>query len=406
MKKVLFFHHMGTIGGAGISGLNVVNSLNKSEYDVTVFCNTQLSNDMLQLFRKNGYKVINGGASPQIILHFSGSERQIFSPFFLKSVYSVIRDVSVIKKTINTVNPDIVVMNSMTLFWIGVIAKKLKKETILFFRETYVNGLLGFRTFLIKLLISKYIDKVAFISNYENNLSKNIKSLKKTIYNAIDDKVYANLERDECRKTLSFKENEFYVLYLGGMITYKGARFAIEAMKYIPEPNIKLVFIGYVWNSKPPKLKDRKGLLRKIKYMAGLNYESNIISTIIKNNLENRIIFYPNQKNIAIFFRACDCLVQPITKPHQARPVFEAGYAQLPVIISDFPQIRELCDETNAYLFKSQNSKMLAKRIEEIYNNKIKAHQKVVKNYKLSIERHSFNNYQTQINELFKAELT
>lgn len=404
MKKVLFFHHMGIIGGAGISGLNVVNSLNKSEYDVTVFCNTSHSEGMSDLFKKNGYKVIDGGSSPKIILHFSGSQLPIYSPFFLKCVYDVFRDASVIKQTIKTVNPDIVVINSMTLFWIAIIAKKLKKDTILFFRETYIKGLLGFRTSIIKHIISRYVNKVAFISNYENNLSKNIKSFKKTIYNAVNNKVYEGLDRAGCRKVLDFKTDEFYILYLGGMIPYKGANVAIEAMRFIKNPKIKLVFVGYEWNGQPIKLRDKKGLLRKIKYLIGLNYESNTINKIIENKLQSKIQFYPNQRDIAPFYKACDCLIQPIVEPHQARPVFEAGYSKIPVVITDFPQIRELCDETNTYLFQNKNPEMLATRVKEIYNDKIKALRKVDKNYKLTIERHNTEKYKCQINELFATK--
>lgn len=406
MKKVLFFHHMGTVGGAGLSGLNVINSLNKSEYDVTVFCNTKHSEDMSDLFRKKGYKVINAGSSPKIILHFSGSQHQIFSAFFIKCVYDVIRDVSIIKETIKTVDPDIVVMNSMTLFWIAIVAKKFKKETILFFRETYIKGLLGFRTSIIKHIISRYVDKVAFISNYERSLSINIKSFKKTIYNAIDGSVFRGLDRAECREALDFEKDEFHILYLGGMIPYKGADVAIEAMRFITNPNIKLVFVGYEWNGQTIKLKNKKGLLRKIKYLIGLNYESKTINKLIKYKLQSKIHFYPNQRNIALFYKACDCLIQPMTKPHQARPVFEAGYAKIPVVITDFPQIKELCDETNTYLFQNKNPEMLANRIKEIYNNKIQSLQKVEKNYKFTTERHNTEYYKCQINEFFASKPT
>jgi glycosyltransferase involved in cell wall biosynthesis len=186
------------------------------------------------------------------------------------------------------------------------------------------------------------------------------------------------------------------------MTEYKGAVIAINAMKYISNPEIKLVFVGYNWNGKPIKLKDKKGILRKIKFLLGANYETNVINRIINERLQERILFFPNQKNIAPFYKACDCLIQPITKPHQARPVFEAGFSRIPVIITDFPQINELCDEENSYLFENKNSKKLAEKIMQVYNFPLDAQLKVENNYKRVVERHSFSKYKIQINKLFQ----
>jgi glycosyltransferase involved in cell wall biosynthesis len=401
-KKVLFVHHSSTIGGAGLSGLNVLKSLNQEQYDITVYCTSDEQNSMIKLFKENGVNVIEGINSPKIILHFSGSEYMFISPFFLKSVYDVIRDIPKIKEVIVATDPDVVVMNSMTLFWIAMIAKRIGKETILFFRETYTKGLFGFRTYLIQRLINKYVDKVSFINSYENKQSVWIKTYKQTIYNAIDDEAYRLLTREDSKKFLQLNTGSFYILYVGGMTEYKGAVIAINAMKYISNPEIKLVFVGYNWNGKPIKLKDKKGILRKIKFLLGANYETNVINRIINERLQERILFFPNQKNIAPFYKACDCLIQPITKPHQARPVFEAGFSRIPVIITDFPQINELCDEENSYLFENKNSKKLAEKIMQVYNFPLDAQLKVENNYKRVVERHSFSKYKIQINKLFQ----
>ncbi len=401
MKKVLFFHHSGTIGGAGLSALNVVNSLSKKDYDITVFCTSSDSQSMSDLFQEHGYKVISGANSPKILNHFSGSSHQIFSPFFLKSVINILFDVSKIRKIIAEVNPDIVVMNSMTTFWIARVAKEFKKETILFFRETYVRGLFAVRTRIIKRLLSEYVDKIAFISEYENNLTDGLKSYRTTIYNALDGKKYDEIDRDLCRKELGLVDEQFYILYLGGMTAYKGAAVIVKAMKYLQEYNIKLIFVGYKWTGKKITVKDKKGILRKIKFLLGLNYEANTINEMLRLNLQDNIQFVPNQKEIAPYFKVCDCLVQPMTKAHQARPVFEAGYAKTPVVITDFPQIRELCDESNSYLFNNEDSKMLATRILEIYKHPKQAKLKAEINYQNTIERHKLSDYQKKISDLF-----
>ena len=73
-KKLLFFHHCGTVGGAGISGLNFLNSIPKDLYEVIV-CSVSNPNNMVCIFRENGYKVIEGGNYPASFTHCVGSEK-------------------------------------------------------------------------------------------------------------------------------------------------------------------------------------------------------------------------------------------------------------------------------------------------------------------------------------------
>jgi len=387
-----------------MSGLNFLNSLDKSEYNVTVYCNS-VHNGMCDLFQKNGYKVISAGKSPIFFPHCSGAEAFIYSPRrVLSCLLRIKHDIPKIENIIKKQNPDIVVLNSMTLFWIARIAKKYNKETILFFRETYVRGIFGLRTSFIKQQLSKYVDKIAFISNFENLQTKNVKCIKKTIYNAIAQVNYDKFSKTECLDKLGLVDNTFNILYVGGMSQLKGAKVAIEALTELKDENIKLVFVGYQWNLKLKKLSDCNTIKSKIKFILNLDYGKACIKLIVKNNLQDRISFYKSQNDIAPFFMACDVLIFPMTRPHQARPLFEAGYAKIPVVITKFNNIMELCSEKSAYFFENKQYKELAIRIKEIIKDPGLAREKCEINYKNTVENHNFENYKIKVNDFLKEE--
>lgn len=402
-KKMLFFHHCGTVGGAGISGLNFLNSVPKDLYDVTVYSVSSPDN-MVRIFRENGYRVIEGGSCPASFTHCVGSKKLAVSPKAIMNYLAVKRQEKTVDKVICDEKPDVVVANSMTLFWIGKIAKKYGAETICFFRETYIRGLFGIRTSYIKRNLSKYFDKIAFISNYELVRSKSIKSQKTTIYNMIREEGYDRYGKEEARKKISLEDDKFYVLFVGGVNQLKGTLELFKALDKIEDKDIKVLFVGGTYeqlqkNATPTDLK------RKIKGMFSKNYSKKCLEFIDNHGLRDRIVFFPSQSDIAPFFRASDILAFPMTAPHQARPLFEAGYARIPVVVTDFDNIKELVDENSGYLFENRNYKELAEIINYVKNNYSESQKKVELNYKNTIARHSPEVYKRQIERLLEGAL-
>lgn len=400
---MLFFHHCGTVGGAGISGLNCLNSIPKDEYDVTVYSVSNPDN-MVKIFRQNGYRVIEGGNTPVSFTHCVGSEKPAWSPKAIINYCKVNKNKKYIEKAISEENPDVVVANSMTLFWIGKIAKKYGAETICFFRETYINGLFGVRTNYIKKNLSKYFDKIAFISNYELVRSENIKSYKTTIYNMVRADGYDKYNKNEARELLSLEKDKFYILFVGGINQLKGTLILLRAFSKIKDERIRLLFVGGTYeqmkkNAYPTDVK------RRIKSMFGKNYSRKCLDCIDKNGLKDKIIFFPNQSDIAPFYCASDLLVFPMTAPHQARPLFEAGYARVPVVVTDFENIKELVDKDSGYLFKNKDDVQLAETIENIFKNYSATESRVKLNYNNTIDRHSPEVYKKQIKALLEREI-
>jgi glycosyltransferase involved in cell wall biosynthesis len=386
-KKILFFHHCATIGGAGLSGLNVLKAIPKEKYDVTVYCNSEIP-DMAELYRNAGFNVIFAGKSPAVFVHFSGGELFALSPNAIINYISIYLDRKNIFTAINKIQPDIVIINSMTLFWIGKIAKKINAETICFFRETFAKNLLGIRNKIIRFNLNKYIDKISFISKYDQDKCKNLNCQCTTIYNMIPHQDFLKLSKPKTIEYLGLNEKNYNVLYVGGMSPLKGAIVAIRALSRVKNQNIKLVFIGFNWDGNKKLFSHCISIKSKIKYMLGIDYEANCINYIIENRLKDRILFFDVQKDISPFYVACDALISPSTKPHQARPIFEAGFAKIPVIASDFPNIRESIDEESGFLFKNKDSEELAFILDSISKNPRSYTEKIITNYKKTMNRH------------------
>jgi glycosyltransferase involved in cell wall biosynthesis len=400
-KKILFVHHSANIGGAGISGLNVLNSIDRELYDIVVYCNTASKNNhMTEIFHSGGYKVIPGGSSPVIFSHCVGSEHFILSPRFILNIIRIFKDRHRIDCLIKNVAPDIVIINSMTLFWIGKTAKKHGKKTVCFFRETYVKGLLGIRTAIVKRWLGRYIDSIAFISSHELMQSKCVKTRKTVIYNTFHEKSYSGYDRAECMRELNLPHDPFKLLYVGGMSPLKGAYVIIKAMSLLKNENIKLVFVGFRQCDGKKRFSDCRTPKEKIKYLLNMDYGKKCMDYIDKHNLGKSIVFYDYQMNMGLFYASCDALVVPITKPHQARPLFEAGCVKIPVVITNFPNIREFADDDSCYLFKSRDYRGLAKAILEVKRHPETAAKKVQINYINTTSRHNEQNYAREIKNL------
>lgn len=149
-KKLLFLHHSAEIGGAGLSALQVLRAVPETLFDVTVYCSTARGQDMADLFRVQGHRVLEGGNSPQIYAHYSGAEKLLISRRSLQTLLLVLRDRKRICALLDREKPDVLMVNSMTLFWIGKLAKSRGITTVCFFRETYAREWLGIRNAVIR----------------------------------------------------------------------------------------------------------------------------------------------------------------------------------------------------------------------------------------------------------------
>lgn len=140
-----------------------------------------------------------------------------------------------------------------------------------------------------------------------------------------------------------------YILFLGRLVPEKGAKYAVEAMRYLKKyPNLKLKITGELTEQ-----------------------DSEIRELIEKNGLEERVEFvgFQRGRELQELIANSLCVVCPaIWYENMPNTVIEAYAYGKPVIASDigcFPELVE--DGKTGFLFEPKNAEALADKIEFLF---------------------------------------
>ena len=360
MKKVLFIHHNTISVGAGLSALQIVGNIPQKSYDITV-CMPNGEGDLASKFEAMGVKVRNEIPCTCTYTHVSGYHYNVFSISHIHNVFELLRAKKTIENVIEEEKPDIVIVNSMTLFWIGKIAKRAGAKTVCFDRETYCQGMFGVRTRYIKSKLNRDFDKIVFLSEYDmmqtgKNFDKYVK-----ITDKVDPVLYEKINKNETRRELKLPCDEKLILYTGGISTLKGIEVILQAVNFM-KINAKLIILQY--NKATAPKSGLRGIRQKIQRWRGKDVNYWVEQYINENNLENKLILRGRTDEVEKYFVACDMVVFPSQEAHQARPIFEAGVSKRPIVASAFENTREFLDETNGWSIKYDDVEKWAKTCE------------------------------------------
>ena len=391
MKKILIFHHYNSSIGAGLCLLHIVKSICNDYEVVVVLPEGGDLNDMLNDLR---VKTINIENTPVAYGHYNGSKMPFFSFRHLKNIISILKNARVIKKIIIDQAPDIIAINSMTLFWIGIVSNSLNIPIVCFHRETYKKGLLGFRSRIIKYVLLRYFSGIAYISNFDRVQTGKTDKISIRITDKVDLELYSCKNKCLLRDELGLPHNKKLILFTGGCSRLKGGLIAVKAMELIKEDFI-LVFLQYEPDIIPSTL--LSVIKERIKKIFKKNYKYLIECEIRNNSLSDRVILRPATNCVNKYFMACDAVVFPSEEAHQARPIYEAGAAQIPIFISDFLNTREFLTEKNGYLFSPHNPKDLALRIDECFSNEYIKKNKIIYNYQMTLDNHNITKLKEEV---------
>ncbi len=402
MEKLLLFNMSATIGGAGISFLQYLENIDRTKYEVVVYNNANHP-DIADRIESMGIRVIRALNSPVVFSHFSGADGFALSPIKLLNYFRVLGDGFRIGRVLDKEKPDVVIVNSMTLFWIGRLAYRRGIRAICLHREVYPKGLFGLRTRLIKYGLDHWFSDIAFISMHEQAETAAVHARSRVIF----DKVYLDrfygIDKYDVRKKLALPCDAYLVLYIGGAVKLKGAHTIIDAMNYIDNKGIKLVFLPCPEAPKKKTLKDYLSVKAMAKLLLGLDYAARVGSCYAKSQNKQCFIFKSGTDSIEEYFAACDVIVFPSFAPHQARPIYEAGAARIPVIISDFPHTAEfVTDGVTGFTFKPRDAGALAERTMFVYEIKDTDEMRCVlnRNYLNTLRYHNLSTLRAEIKNL------
>ena len=357
MKKLLFVGHYGKTGGAGISLLRTARVAADAGFSVKICL--PAGSPMAERAVSEGFDVAAYNCEPGSIEYYSGGpplyRRTYFKKALRRSPFA-----NEILSIANDWRPDAVILNSVTTSYLIPVFKKAGFRTGIFVRETFPkNGSMHMLKRYRSLLSGA--SGVYFISDYDRNLFDLKSTRTATVRNSVPDGFFEKLSKENaCRNLGVLPSDKFRVLYVGGCDPIKGAEVISACSKLLPE-TIEIVACGAV-----------KDELEKLFEGAACS----VTCIGLCNDMRSA-------------YGLCDVVALPIVKPHQQRPLFEAGAAGLSVIISDFPEISEyVSDGLNGMKVTPGSAKDLADAIIALSKDREALSRLSAENYRLAHENH------------------
>lgn len=386
-RKILIIHHSGLIGGAGVSFFNTWIEL-KKKYNVVSYVPDDPP-DLLRFLKEKG---LNPNTFPfrlGKLTYYSGGNNLLNFRFWYHAIHSFFQ-ISYWKKVIDNENPDLIIVNSKVLCWMGKLFKRANKPCICFVRETIPGSPDKIMNRIMRNMLEDFT-LVSFISNYDLIQTK-LNKAKTVVSNDFleIDNYEDKLGKVNACKQLNILHDEFNVLFVGGIDRLKGIDVAAKAMLFLTNENIKLIVAGKDSGDVTYNL---KSFLKIIKKRKSIKFSKEVKQYIKSAGIEEQIKFIGIQTDMSIPFSACDILIFPMKEPHQARPAFEIGVQKKPVIISDFPNIREFInDGVNGLTFEANNSRALSEAILKLKNDKELCSRLGNSNYECTVRQHTRSN--------------
>jgi glycosyltransferase involved in cell wall biosynthesis len=362
--KILMIHHSEVLGGGTLSCFDIISALKKDKYNLLLSLPSG-KNAAREKAHELDLNILDDDIKPLIFGYYNGG-----SNLFKVIIKSLMRlgNLGEWKKLIIREKPDIVLLNSMILWPMIPLLSRFNIKSIVFVRET----MKGNSKRLINRLVYANLQKatgVAFLSQFDQkqwNLSDKV--IQSIIPDVVDvDEFSQGIDKESSRKQLNLKNNVFYILYVGGMNELKGVRTIIHAMNHCKSLNIELLFLGELGE----ELLKSKGI-SSVKNKKRIALINEINRYVHENKLEKCIRFVGMQKEMNIWYSACDVVVFPAKEAHQARPIYEAGVFKKPIIASNFQNYMEyLKPGISGLVFEPENHKDLAQEIEKLYKDPI-----------------------------------
>ncbi|UYG93835.1 glycosyltransferase family 4 protein [Cytobacillus firmus] len=383
-KKILMIHHSGLIGGGSISFFNVWKSLNK-KYEVIAY----VPKDPPDLNRLLTEHELNPRVFPfrlGKITYYSGGNSWLNPKFWFHLLHSLTQ-IPYWRKVIAYEQPDLVIVNSKVLCWMGLLFKNIK--SVCFVRETVKGNPENFINRFMKRLLENFT-LVSFLSKYDLEQTGLVKaqSIVSTDY-LNEDKYEDTLGKGKACQQLNISDSNFNILFVGGINRLKGIDIAVQAINILKNKNICLIVAGDDKDKEITKA-GIKGKIKNIQNRKSIEFFKYVNSYIEKHGLENKIKFIGIQTDMSISYSASDILIFPMKQPHQARPAFEIGVQKKPVVISNFENIREfVVDGVNGLTFDPNNPKDLAEAILKLINNQQLLKELGENNYDYTIKYHT-----------------
>ena len=188
------------------------------------------------------------------------------------------------------------------------------------------------------------------------------------------------------------------VLYTGGASKLKGIFVLLRAACFM-KTDAMIIILQCEKPEKKYSAIEIKGVLKRI---LGVDTQNNVWKYIEKHNLQKRIELRGRTECVEKYFAACDLVVFPSQNAHQARPIYEAGFAKRPIIVSDFPNTSEYLTNENGWLVHYKDAQAWAECIDRVLQGKTDVEKRVEANYRKVWKENNYKDLRQEIAEVLR----
>lgn len=359
-KKILFLDHTPFIGGAQLSLINHLKTINRDIFDVFVCCSENA----------RAVGLVDYFNELKIKYYFIGFEHlKSYNPaVFFRLIKTVRGALNIIREE----KIDLIFANTARAIVAGSIASVIANSKIVWFIHDYT-----FPRNLFRLL--KFIPKRIFYTSRSaaNYYSSAINENNKVIYAGND--YYKNKitgkQITQKRKEWKADDNIIVIGYVGRLVEDKGAHILIHAVNFLTQKgikNIKCVIVG-----------TGKGQEE--------NNEQKLTELVRELNLSNYVVFAGYQKNSKLYISSFDILCfTSIKKEAFGIVIIESMMCGTPVISTDIAGPNEIIkNEATGLLVKPNNPGTLSDAIERLIFDKQLKERMVNNAYKYVVKHHT-----------------
>ena len=328
-KRILFMHHVSSIGGASYCLLNVLMTIDKDHFEPIVALKSD--GPLRTEIEKHGIETVFFSK-----MNCVPYNQSLYKYNSIKSYLDIERSMSLYVELLQKLNIDIVYLNNMMLYPYLKCAKELGLKTIIHIREHWPLDEHIYQLRRARKYVKEYADQVIAINRYSASMFPD--SRPTIVYDWIDmESRYELRPYDEIFGEDASKLKVY--LFTGGMLSIKGCLQVIEAFsKYITTSNSRLLIVGGI----NPELytKSIKGKLKKV--LSNLGYDTYGYAVMKRIAKDKRIFCIPATYYLSHIMEQAYCNLSFFTIAH-------ANLALAECEIMGTPSIAARTDESIEY---------------------------------------------------------
>lgn len=358
MKRILFVHHVSTIGGGSYCLLNILKELDRNLFEPVVLLKSK--GPLVQEIEKLGVSVEFFKKMSTIPYNYS------FVKFVCWQGYcNAYTSRKKFKKKVLELNIDIVYLNNMMLYPYLKPAKQLGLKTIIHIREHWPLDEHRFQLGLARKNISDWTDKMIAINHYSQSIFPELHDKSTIIYDWID--FSDRYEYMPFERVFGCDASKLRVyLFTGGFSKLKGTLSVVSLFNtVVKDPNSRLLILGGSLMKENQDWRDR--VMRKLERFGVKTYLSQILHII---ESDERIVCIPNLYKTKHIIDQSYCFLSSYSIPHANLAMAECIILNTPCISARTSESEEYSDKGQlALLFDMNNQKDFENKLDYLNDN-------------------------------------